>query len=207
VTEHPTLDRILDRVLGREGGASDEIAAHLSGCEQCREAEAWAADLVAAASQGPPVEAPDNLIARAAAIPSAEPRRRPATEQRWSIARVVQDAFARPLLAGVRGGATARRMLFDLEGGHVDLEVAPAPDDGERFRITAQVMLDDTPSLPDLAAILWRGAEPAARASGDETGTFVLENVPPGGYRLDVLSLSTGQAIRIGRVPVETGPA
>jgi hypothetical protein len=201
VSEHPSLERIVDRALGRSE-ASAELEAHLAGCTRCREAQVWAADLAAAAAAGPPMSAPGGLVERALSIPSLEPRT--PVRREWSLARLVGDAFSRPHLAGVRGAGTARRMLYEVPGGHVDLEIAPDPDDGERFRIIAQVLFDDTGLSGDLAAILWRDREPVARAASDESGVFTLERVPSGEYRLDVLSVSTGRAILIG-VRVETG--
>lgn len=203
MSDHPALEQILDRVLGR-GDCTGGIAEHLIACASCRQASAWAAALVSATGGGPPVVAPETLIERALSIPSEEPRRR-AERERWSIARLVEDAFARPLLAGVRGSATARRMLYELPDGHVDLEIGPEPEDGERFRITAQVLLTGADPSGEVLAILWRDDALAARASGDETGTFVIGQVEPGEYRLEILSPSTGRAIRIASLAVETG--
>ena len=205
MSDHPALEEILDRVLGR-GDYTGGIAEHMIACASCRRAKAWATALVRAAEGGPPVVAPETLIERAISIPSEEPRRR-AERVRWSIARLIEGAFARPLLAGVRGSATARRMLYELEDGHVDLEIGPDPDDGERFRITAQVLPTGADLSGEVLAILWRGDALVARASGDETGTFVLGEVEPGEYRLEILSPSTGRAIRIASLAVETGVA
>ncbi|HET7693444.1 MAG TPA: hypothetical protein VFM44_10185 [Gemmatimonadota bacterium] len=202
MSEHPSLERILDHALGRSG-ASRELEAHMAGCTRCRDARAWATELATAVAEGPPLSAPDGLVDRAISIAREEPRRQ--AERRWSIARLVEGAFSRPLLAGVRGGATARRMLYEIPGGHVDLEIGPDADDGERWRILAQVMFDDGESAADLAAILWDGRVPVARAAGDETGSFVFGGVPPGEYRLDILSLSSGRAILVGGVRMETG--
>ena len=142
------------------------------------------------------------MIERAVSIAFDEPRRR-AGRERWSIARLVEDAFARPILAGVRGSATPGGMLYELPDGHVDLEADP--EDGERCRITGQVLLADVGPPADALAILWQDDALAARASGDETGTFVLGEVQPGEYRLEILSPSAGRAIRIANLRVETG--
>lgn len=205
MTDHPSLDRILDRLLDPTGagGQARDLAAHLASCEQCREADRWARQLVLAVAEGPPVAAPEALIDRALGIPEAEPRVRPATA-RWSIAWLVQDAFARPALAGVRGGATTRRMLYELDGGHVDIEIAPSPEDGESVRLTGQLLLDDAPPPEDVVALLWRDRSVVARASGDATGMFLLPSVPAGTYQLDLLSLASGRAVRVGSMKVET---
>ena len=203
MSDHPALEQILDRVLGR-GDCTGGIAEHLIACASCRQASAWATALIRAAGGGPPVVTPETVIERAVSIAFDEPRRR-AERERWSIARLVEDAFARPLLAGVRGSGTARRMLFELADCHVDLEISCDPEDGERYRITGQVLFAEEGPPADVLATLWRDGALAARASGDETGTFVIGDVAPGEYRLEILSPSDGRAIRIARLPVEGG--
>jgi hypothetical protein len=201
VSDHPPIDRIVDRALGR-GDPSREIADHLAGCAACREIEAWATALAAAVAQGPPMTVPEELVERALAIPSeARPRARPRRE--WSIARLIEDAFARPVLAGVRGAAVGRRSLYEVPGGHVDLEIAREPDDGERVRITAQVLFDEGGAPADLVAILSSDRATVSRAVGDETGTFVFRRIPPGDYRMEIVSPSAGRGVRIGSLSVE----
>jgi hypothetical protein len=116
---------------------------------------------------------------------------------------LVEDAFAQPALAGVRGAATGRRMLFEVEGGHVDVEITPSPEDGEHLRLRGQLIFEDRPPPEDLLALLWSERRAVARASGDPTGTFVFSRVPPGLYRLDLLSLSAQRAVRIAEITVE----
>lgn len=202
MSNHPTLERIVGRVLGA-GADSDDVREHLGQCARCREAEAWAQELLAAVSQGPPLTAPESLVERAILIPTEEPR--PRSGRQWSLARLLKDAFARPLLAGVRGGATARRMLYEVPGGHVDLEIAADPEDAERVRITAELLLDDVDPPRDLIALLWSENELVSRAVGDESGAFMLRCVDPGDYRMELLSLASGRAIRIASVVVDRG--
>ena len=76
---------------------------------------------------------------------------------------------------------------------------------GERYRITGQLLFADEGPPPDALAILWRDSALAARASGDETVTFVIEHVAPGEYRLEILSPSAGRAIRIASLSMEGG--
>ena len=113
MSDHPALEQILDRVLGRglyrrDRRASDrlrELPAGLGLGRGARQRDGG----------GPPVVAPETVIERVS-IPFDEPRRHTGRE-RWSIARLVEDAFARPILAGVRGSASARRMLYELPDG------------------------------------------------------------------------------------------
>jgi hypothetical protein len=203
VSEHPALERIVDWALGR-GGLPGEIGGHLERCETCRGARVWAEALAAAIAGGPPATAPEALVERVLAIPSEHPR--PATRRAgWSIARLVTDAFRRPQLAGVRGSATGRRFLYEMAGGHVDLEIAPDPDDAERFRITAQVLLDETGAPDDLIAVLSGAGRALASASGDESGAFAFHGVMPGEYRIELIAPSAELGVRIGGIAVETG--
>lgn len=204
MSEHVSLDRIIARVFDR---TLDDLSSHLATCDRCQAAERWARDLRKAVAGGPPPEVPEALVERARAIPAEEPRHRPERNRGWSIARLVEGAFSSPALAGVRGGATAQRLLFEIPDGHLDLEIARDPDDGEALRLTGQLLLDQAPPPSDILAILWRNRTLLARASGDTTGLFVLARVPPGEYRLDVLSLSTGRAVRLGEIRVEAREA
>jgi hypothetical protein len=205
MSEHITLDRIIDRIVDPDRHDTEELSDHLATCERCRDADRWARGLVEAVAGGRPPKAPEALVERALAIPTELPR--PRAEREWSIARLVEGAFSRPALAGVRGGATGQRLLFEIPGGHLDLEIARAPDDGEALRLTGQLLLDQAPPPSDILAILWRDRTLLARASGDTTGLFVLTPVLPGEYRLDLLSLSTGRAVRLGEIRVEAREA
>lgn len=211
--DHPTLDRILDHVLARRQTAeadaapdaatdADALDTHFEACEPCRDAESWLRKLMDAVVLGPSPRAPESLIESAIAIFREEPRAQPEAGG-WSLAILARDAFAQPALAGVRGAATGRRLLYQIEGGHLDLEISPAPDDGEHLRLTGQVIFDDRPPMEDLLAILWRDRRAIARAAGDAAGVFVFPRVPPGVYRLDILSLSVHRALRIAELTVE----
>jgi hypothetical protein len=208
MNDHPTLARILDRVLdparaeGDGGEERDELTVHLAACEDCREAERWARKLLEAIGEGPPRAAPEWLIDRALEIPDEEPRPQPEAGG-WSLAVLARDAFARSALAGVRGAATGRRMLYEIAGGHVDLEIAPSREDGEHLRLRGQVIIDDRPPPDDLLVLLWSGRRVIARASGDAAGAFVFSHVAPGVYGLDLLSLTAQRAIRIAELTVE----
>ena len=206
MNDHPTLERILDLVLetgpDRELG---ELQAHIADCETCTDTERWARKLLDAIEEGPPVETPGSLIERARELPRSEPRPRLEAKPAWSMARLIEGAFSRPALAGVRGAGTGNRMLYELEGGHLDLEISPDPDDGENLRLVGQVLFDDRPPPDDTIAMLWSQRRAVARASADAAGLFIFTHVPPGVYGLDLLSLSVHRAVRIAQVTVELG--
>lgn len=201
MSQHISLDRIIDRIVDPDRHDARELSDHLASCDRCRDAERWARELVEAVAGGRPPEAPETVVQRALAIPSEEPR--PRAKRRWSIARLVEGAFSRPALAGVRGVQAGQRFLYEIPGGHLDLEVAPSPEDGEALRLTGQLLLDKAPPLGDILAALWRDRVLIARATGDATGLFVLAPVPPGVYRLDLLSLTSGAAVRVGEITLE----
>jgi hypothetical protein len=86
---------------------------------------------------------------------------------------------------------------------HLDLEVATAPGDAERRRLTGQLVIEGSPQSGDVLAVLWRESYIAARAIGDELGVFVLDDVAPGSYRLEVLSPTTGHSVRVMELAVD----
>lgn len=205
MSTHPTLGDIFDAVRSK-GTATDEVARHLPGCARCRESAAWVGELLAAAASGPLPAPPEDVIARAVGIARAErsTREREAPTPRWSIAKLLRDSLMTPALAGVRGGPALRRFLFEAVGAHLDLEVSPAPHDAERRRLTGQLLVADTMPPDDVLAVLWQGQSVAAQASGDEQGQFVVDNVTPGDYQLDVWSITTGRAIRVASLSIDT---
>jgi hypothetical protein len=205
MSEHIPLDRIMDRLVDPARHDTREIADHLATCDRCRDAERWAGELLETVTGERPLAAPEELVQRALGIPAESPR--PAKRREWSLARLVEGAFSRPALAGVRGGAPGQRLLYQIPGGHLDIEIAPTADDGEALRVTGQLLLDDAPPPGDILAALWRGRTMVARATGDPTGLFVLTPVQPGAYRLDLLSLTTGGAVRVGQITLEAREA
>ncbi|MCI0546670.1 MAG: hypothetical protein L0027_05250 [Candidatus Rokubacteria bacterium] len=201
MTEHISLDRIMDRIADADRHDAGEIVSHLATCDRCREADRWMREVMEAAAAGEPPTAPEEVVERALAIPAEAPRS--GKRRAWSIARLVEGAFAKPALAGVRGGGAGQRLLYRIPGGHLDIEITPAPEDGEALRLTGQLLLDEAPPVGDLLAALWRDRTMVARATGDLTGLFVLAPVPPGVYRLDLLALKTGGAVRVGQITLE----
>ena len=205
MSTHPTLGDILDAVRGN-GAATDEVARHLPECARCRESAAWVEELLAAAASGPLPAPPEDVIARSVGITRAErpTREREAPTPRWSIAQLLRDSLMTPALAGVRGGPVSRRLLYEVEGAHLDLEVSPATHDAERRRLTGQLLVGETMPPDDVLAVLWQSQSVAAQASGDELGQFVLDDISPGDYQLDVWSISTGRAVRVATLSIDT---
>src|SRR5688572_1882062 len=163
MSTHPTLGDILDAVRG-SGAATDEVARHLPECARCRESAAWVQELLAAAASGPLPAPPEDVIARAVGIARAErpTREREAPTPRWSIAQLIRDSLMTPALAGVRGGPASRRLLYEVEGAHLDLEVSPATHDAERRRLTGQLLVGEMMPPDDVLAVLWQSQSVAA---------------------------------------------
>jgi hypothetical protein len=201
---HPSLGGIFDAVR-RSDAPGDDIARHLVECGHCAESAAWIEGVLAAVARGPLPEPTAEALSRAIAIPETAPRpkRREAPRSRWSLARLLPDAFARLAMAGVRGGSTTQRFLYETEDAHLDLEVAAAPGDAERRRLTGQLVIEGTRQTDEVLAVLWQDSQIAARAAGDELGIFVLDDVVPGTYRLEVLSPVTGHAVRVAALAVD----
>lgn len=203
---HPSLGRIFEGVR-RNAVIADEIAPHLASCADCRESAAWVESLLAATAFGPLPEPPEGVIARAVGIARAEPRRweRDAPRPFWSIARLLQDSSTSPALVGVRGGPASRRLLYEVGDAHLDLEVSPSIHDAGRKRLTGQLLVEDAMPPDDVLVMLWRGLTIAAEVCADEFGQFVLDEIDPGEYCLDVWSPSTDRAIRVAPLSIETG--
>lgn len=213
--EHPSIERIFDAISGgrgRDAARADEhaghdaaghddasVTGHLATCPACRATGEWIESVLDATAEGalpePPADVLERAIAIAAELPA--PVRRPEPSSRWSIARLVRDALERPALAGVRGDAAGRRELYEAEGAHLDVEVTAAPDDAARCRVTGQILIDDAPPPEGALAMLWAEGRVVARAAGDEIGVFLLDDVPPGEYRLEVWAEAAGRAIRV----------
>jgi len=196
----PPLDEILDRL--RTPGRSEEATErHVAGCARCREAEAWLAVVLDATADGPLEEPPEAVIRRAISIPDEHART--SRSRGWSLARLVLDTLAGPLPAGVRGTTTGpRRLLYESDEGDLDVEISASPADPSACRVTATVLAEEAPGEGTVDAILWEGDRRMARATADETGWIVLDEVPPGRYRLEILSTEVNRAIRVDSLDV-----
>lgn len=203
---HPSLGEIFDAVR-RNAATAHEIAPHLSSCGGCRESAAWVESLLAATASGPLPEPPEEVIARAVGIGRAEPRtvERDALRPLWSIARLLHDSLTSPALVGVRGRPASRRLLYEVDGAHLDLEVSPSMHDAGRSRLIGQLLVTDAIAPDDVLVMLWRGLSIAAEVCADEFGQFVLDGIEPGDYRLDVWSPSMERAIRVAPLSIEAG--
>jgi hypothetical protein len=194
----PGLEDLFDLLRGTlTETRAQEVRDHMSGCESCTTDSEWLAGLLTAAAGGPLPEPPATVLERAFEIvPRAA--RQPANRRGWSLSRLVLDSLTQPLPAGVRGSAAAgRRLLYRADNADLDLEIRETPGDRPTFRITGQLLVSGEEPSADILAALWSGDQIAAHASGDELGLFVLPDVPPGRYRLEVWVPSDGRGIRI----------
>lgn len=200
MSDHLDPGRLVD--LAREPGRIGEAErAHLEACETCAEARRWADAVLEAASAEPLGVPPAAVVERALSIPDEQPAPARREAPRWSLARWLPGLL--PAAAGVRGAASTRR-LYDSDAGRVDVEVAPDPDDAERWRVTGRLEPAGGPAPGDALAVLWDGETLEGHAAGDEIGLFVLSGVRAGRYRLEVWSPAAGAAVRID--PFEVPP-
>lgn len=201
MTDCLTLDELFDYV--REGvRAPADVREHTAGCSGCREALEWIEQVVEAIVEAP-LEAPsEKAVARVVNLAREAPVA-VREERRWSLARLLGDALDQPALAGVRGGAEhARRLLFETDDGHLDLEITPSEVETGKCRVMGQLLQAGQQPTRDLLAILWRSGNVVSRAIGNDVGTFVFEAVQPGDYKLDMWDPSSGQGVRIEHLTV-----
>lgn len=111
--------------------------------------------------------------------------RRPASPFQRLAAALTSSGPAGAMAVGLRGAATdrARQLLFTTDVAEVALHVA---DGGPLAAIDGQVLPLRDGLDEDAVVELWRGDELCATVDADEAGSFVLERVPAGVYRLVV---------------------
>jgi len=97
-----------------------------------------------------------------------------------ALAELMDVSAAEP--AGMRGGAAAARLDFELSDGSVALELAP-----QRDSIDGQVLAGD---LTEVA--LERPGGIVATATVDELGRFTFDHITPGPARLRVVAGAPG---------------
>jgi hypothetical protein len=102
-------------------GISRDIKAHLAeGCSKCKTThDAWSRVRRLAAEEGE-YAPPENLVRMVKLGFNGKPAHHPA---KWTLANLVFDSFAQPLLAGVRssGALNVWQVIYEAEGLTVDL--------------------------------------------------------------------------------------
>lgn len=202
MTDCPSLDELFDHVRGDVDRLRGVVREHTTSCPGCRDSLEWIERIIDAID-GAPLEAPSKEavarvidLAREAPVATRE-------ERRWSLARLLGDALDQPALAGVRGGAEhARRLLFETDDGHLDLQITPSEIETGKCRVMGQLLQAGQQPIGDLLAILWRSGNVVSRAIGSDVGTFVFEAVEPGDYKLDMWDPASGHGVRIERLTV-----
>lgn len=192
MSDHPSLDRLLDAVRGRQEAAG--AVEHANDCAPCARSLAWVKRVLEAAAAGRLAETPESWIESALRIPAEVQggrRRVPA----WTPARLLRDPLAAP--GGVRGVGESRRYVYEAGDAHLDLEIREAEEDAGLLRVTGQVLVPGALRPSDALATLWRDEALAAHAAAGPSGVFAFPAVPPGAYRLDVWPAGAAHAIRV----------
>ncbi|HEY7462621.1 MAG TPA: hypothetical protein VIC59_12220 [Gemmatimonadota bacterium] len=196
------FDLIRAKLAGERGAA---LTAHVEGCPRCRAASDWLARVLAASQQGPLPEPPQAVLERAFDV---MPRKAAATEsapRRWSLAELVRETFGQALPAGIRGAATAeRRLLYAAGDAELDLEIARGDVGKPAYRIAGQLLMRGDIEELEIIAVLWSDGVAVARGVGDAMGMFMLRDIPPGSYRLEVWIPAAGHIIRMDPLQVGT---
>lgn len=128
--------------------------------------------------------------------------RRPRSLPQRLAAALTSTGPAGVVVAGLRGAATdrARQLLFTTDVAEIALHVA---DGGPVAVIDGQVLPLDESLGDDVVVELWRDEVLCASVDADEAGSFVLDRVPAGRYRLVVAWADLEIAVE----PVEVDPA
>jgi hypothetical protein len=202
MTDCLSLNELFDHVRGGVDRVPAVVREHTAGCSSCRDSLEWIERIIQAIDQAP-LEAPsEKAVARVLDLAKEAPVT-VREERRWSLARLLGDALDQPALAGVRGGAeNARRLLFETDEGHLDLEITPSEIETGKCRVMGQLLHAGQQPTQDLLAILWRSGNVVSRAIGNDVGTFVFEAVKPGDYKLDMWDPSSGQGVRIEHLTI-----
>ncbi len=202
----PSYEELFDLIRAKlRGERAAALTAHVDGCAKCRTASDWLAQVLAASEHGPLPEPPQAALERAfdvmprgVAGPEPAPRR-------WSLAELVRETFAQAPPAGIRGAATAeRRLLYAAGDAELDLEIARGDVGKPAYRITGQLLLRGGIEELEIIAVLWSDGVAVARGIGDAMGMFVLRDIPPGTYSLEVWIPVAGHIIRMD--PLQVGP-
>ncbi len=201
----PSFERLIDYLDNRlpEDEAAG-VSAHLTAsCADCAESRDWYKQVRDVAAADDTVAPPSWVLKRAIRIFDA-PREHPKLAARLgqSIAALVFDSFARPVLAGVRSTETANRQLLYRAGDFsIDLQVTSSED--SRADLIGQVLKQGDPTFESVAGLefgIARGGETVFSAVTDEMGEFIVRGVEPGLYDLRI-ELSQG-SISVPDVPL-----
>lgn len=201
----PSYEELFDLIRAKfRGERAAALTAHVEGCAKCRAAMEWLAQVLAAAEHGPLPEPPQAALERAfdvmprgVAGPEPAPRR--------SLAELVRETFGQALPAGIRGGTTAeRRLLYAAGDAELDLEIARGDVGKPAYRITGQLLVRGGIEELEMIVVLWSDEVAVARGVGDPMGMFVLRDISPGTYRLEVWIPVAGHIIRMD--PLQVGP-
>ncbi|MCA9287328.1 MAG: hypothetical protein KDA05_02020 [Phycisphaerales bacterium] len=110
------------------------------------------------------------------------------------VARVVFDSRVSPALAGFRGGADGRQLVFSSEAGDVHLRLSGPDERDPRVTIRGSVETTEASELQGAIARIG-GAEDRAEANIDEDGMFVLR-IAPGSHPM---------IVRLARTEIDLG--
>ena len=174
---------------GRLDAALDDAARHAIG-----QVRATVAAMRDRALEAAPASLVRRLEAMGRVSPVGEAVAQVAGAIRRLVAQVVFDSRVSPALAGFRGGADGRQLVFSSEAGDVHLRLS-GPDEREpRVTIRGSIEATDETELQGAIARIG-GATGAAEASVDEDGMFVLR-IAPGSHPM---------IVRLARTEIDLG--
>ncbi|HKF57420.1 MAG TPA: hypothetical protein VKJ45_18325 [Blastocatellia bacterium] len=180
-TSHISFERLVDMAEARvKADEAAVIAAHLSICQACSEADRRLRGLLELMRSDSAENAPDYALARAInMLPGHEPR---LGVVRRILATLKLDTAGMTPAYGFRSEtAGERQLLFEAGETRLHLQVSPA---GEQFVITGQLL-----GPPGTGQVELKSEAGSLQAVLDEQSEFVLPAVAGGSYWM-VLRLS-----------------
>ncbi len=192
MANHPSDDVLLAMAGGATMPPAGEIA-HLDDCPVCADRLTLYRLVRATLGEDARFAPTAATLARAKALLGCEQRASPVRQAaevvasaRRLVAEVVFDSWGvlAPGLSGVRGGLTARQLVWMSGDVEVDLQIAPAQPAGATWSLLGQVASPDA-LAPASVDLLDAGGTTTAHAEADPYGMFELA-APAGRYDLTV---------------------
>lgn len=174
------------RGLGEPGGRA-EMNEHLRGCVTCQDTLARLTALALRVEADEAFEPPPSAVRRARAVfTQFQPER--VCDLPRLLARLVQDSFREPLLAGIRGNERAsRQALYEAGRVVVDLRLEQRPGQSAVV-LVGQLLYPDEPRalVAKRPIVITSGRQVLGTTASNEHGEFHLEYEPAGQVRLHI---------------------
>ncbi len=197
----PRFVDLVDLVEDKLSAADrQKIEAHMvDGCPRCTESVAWLRQMLPRLAAIDAPMPPAAVLSRAKGIFADQRRKLPNRERQLAFLRF--DSSQRRLAAGLRQtGRVSQQLLYGVDTMDVDIQVERAA--GQTWRLIGQLMstVDRREQIVG-AQVALRNAERVVLGEVvDDWGEFVIRNVAPGLYDLEISLVDRDIVIRNLRV-------